>query len=76
MSEFTAANPYITNGQNNGKNGQRMPTNGNYNGKVMPVEDEEEDYDRGHWGSKAEFILSCIGFSVIDFLHYVTKKPL
>lgn len=66
MSEFTAANPYITNGQNghNGKNGQRMPTNGNYNGKVMPVEDEEEDYDRGHWGSKAEFILSCIGFSV------------
>ena len=26
------------------------------------IEDEEEE--RGQWGSKAEFILSCIGFSV------------
>ncbi len=26
--------------------------------------DEDDEYDRGHWGSKAEFILSCIGFSV------------
>ena len=25
---------------------------------------EDEDEDRGQWGSKAEFILSCIGFSV------------
>jgi len=24
----------------------------------------EEEYDRGHWGSKAEFLLSCIGYSV------------
>ena len=28
------------------------------------VEDEEDEYDRGAWGSKAEFILSCVGFSV------------
>ena len=27
------------------------------------IEDEEVE-DRGQWGSKAEFILSCIGFSV------------
>ena len=57
---------------NGGKNGNSrvgpMPghTNGNgYNGtklNTVPVEDEEEE--RGHWGSKAEFILSCIGFSV------------
>ena len=25
---------------------------------------EDEDEERGQWGSKAEFILSCIGFSV------------
>ena len=67
MSEFTA-NAYM-----NGKNGNSrvgpMPTNGSsYNGTKMstvPVEDEE--LDRGHWGSKAEFILSCIGFSVSLF---------
>ena len=28
--------------------------------------DYDED-DRGHWGSKAEFILSCVGFSVMIF---------
>lgn len=28
------------------------------------VEDEDEVEERGQWGSKAEFILSCIGFSV------------
>ena len=28
------------------------------------LDDEEDEYDRGHWGSKAEFILSCIGYSV------------
>ena len=66
MSEFTA-NTYMTNGgKNNGHRVGPMPTNGNgYNGTKMntvPVEDEE--LDRGHWGSKAEFILSCIGFSV------------
>jgi len=26
--------------------------------------EKEEIYDRGTWGSKAEFILSCVGFSV------------
>ena len=25
---------------------------------------ESDEYERGHWGSKAEFILSCIGYSV------------
>ena len=25
---------------------------------------EEDLNERGHWGSKAEFILSCVGFSV------------
>merc|ERR1719242_870464 len=67
MSEFTATNPY--------KNGRVAPishttTNGHHNtnsyfpnkSSAMTVEDEEEE--RGHWGSKAEFILSCIGFSV------------
>ncbi|XP_059095413.1 sodium-dependent proline transporter-like [Tigriopus californicus] len=29
-----------------------------------PVDYEDEEEDRGHWGSKAEFLLSCIGFSV------------
>ena len=28
------------------------------------LEEEDEEDERGHWGSKAEFILSCIGFSV------------
>ena len=32
---------------------------------LFPIEDEEDEFeDRGHWGSKAEFILSCVGFSV------------
>merc|ERR1711963_479694 len=78
MSEFTATNHYVTNG--NGKNGRVVPINnghsGNgYNGKQhqaysaqtsnYPVEDQQDEFeDRGHWGSKAEFILSCIGFSV------------
>ncbi|CAM6055082.1 unnamed protein product [Sphagnum tenellum] len=34
---------------------------------VAHAEEEEDEFDRGHWGSKAEFILSCIGFSVIGF---------
>lgn len=33
-------------------------------GHSRAVEDEEDEYDRGAWGSKAEFILSCVGFSV------------
>jgi len=24
----------------------------------------DDEYDRGHWGSKAEFLLSCVGYSV------------
>ena len=24
----------------------------------------EEETDRGHWGSRAEFVLSCVGYSV------------
>jgi len=40
-----------------------MPTNGHKMSSVPP-EEEDEELDRGHWGSKAEFILSCIGFSV------------
>ena len=35
-----------------------------------PVDDPDEDDDRGHWGSKAEFILSCVGFSVRPFFNY------
>ena len=64
MSEFTA-NTYMTN--NGHKNGNSrvgpMPTNGHKMSSVPP-EEEDEELDRGHWGSKAEFILSCIGFSV------------
>jgi solute carrier family 6 amino acid transporter-like protein 5/7/9/14 len=45
-----------TNGHNNGSS--YFPNKSS----AMAVEDEEEE--RGHWGSKAEFILSCIGFSV------------
>ena len=29
-----------------------------------PLSTDSEEYERGHWGSKAEFILSCIGYSV------------
>jgi len=32
--------------------------------RTAAIEDDEDEYDRGHWGSKAEFILSCVGFSV------------
>ena len=28
------------------------------------VDNDDDDDERGHWGSKTEFILSCIGFSV------------
>ena len=32
---------------------------------LSPLPKIEEDLnERGHWGSKAEFILSCVGFSV------------
>ena len=29
-----------------------------------PSRDDNEDQERGEWGSKAEFILSCVGYSV------------
>ena len=31
---------------------------------VQPKEDIAESHDRGQWGSKWEFIFSCIGLSV------------
>ena len=35
---------------------------------LSPLPKIEEDLnERGHWGSKAEFILSCVGFSVSCF---------
>ena len=34
--------------------------------RTAAIEDDEDEYDRGHWGSKAEFILSCVGFSVSE----------
>merc|ERR1712038_1514573 len=68
-----------SNGKNGHHSARVVPINGNgtYNGKHQaysshtshggqhPIEDEEDEFeDRGHWGSKAEFILSCVGFSV------------
>ena len=29
-----------------------------------PTSTDSDEYDRGQWGSKAEFILSCVGYSV------------
>ena len=46
-------------------NGVAPVTNGSNNrAPAMAGPDDDDDYDRGHWGSKAEFILSCVGFSV------------
>ena len=46
-------------------NGAALITNGSNNRtSVMASPEADEEYDRGHWGSKAEFILSCVGFSV------------
>ena len=48
-----------------GGNGVAPVTNGSNNrASVMAAPDDDDEYDRGHWGSKAEFILSCVGFSV------------
>lgn len=30
----------------------------------VTLEEEEDEYDRGQWGSKWEFVLSCVGLSV------------
>ncbi|KAK8720806.1 hypothetical protein OTU49_013096 [Cherax quadricarinatus] len=41
--------------------------NSNGSGSTQPMESEVEvveESERGHWGSKAEFLLSCIGLSV------------
>ena len=73
MSEFTA-NAYMTsNGNKNGNSrvGPMVPTNGH---KMSRTEEEDEELDRGHWGSKAEFILSCIGFSVRFLLYRVFEN--
>ncbi|CAB4058859.1 unnamed protein product [Lepeophtheirus salmonis] len=49
----------------NGKNGHKRDSSVHHPpAPVDPIEEEEEEYDRGHWGSKAEFLLSCIGYSV------------
>lgn len=40
---------------------------GNYKGGTVAagaLDEDDDEYERGHWGSKAEFILSCVGFSV------------
>ena len=29
-----------------------------------PTSTDSDEYERGQWGSKAEFILSCVGYSV------------
>jgi len=53
-------------GESNGTSSRRRET-GHVRSKSVhqaPLDTEEEEYDRGYWGSKAEFILSCIGYSV------------
>ena len=37
---------------------------GDGDGVIFIKHPQEEEYERGHWGSKAEFLLSCIGYSV------------
>ena len=51
-------------------NGVAPVTNGSNNraSAMAGPDDDDDEYDRGHWGSKAEFILSCVGFSVSGFL--------
>lgn len=70
MAEFSATNPYANGNYVNGSasNGRVNPQQQNGYDKRTVIEDEEEEYDRGHWGSKAEFILSCVGFSVRDHI--------
>ncbi len=69
MSDFS-----LKNGNSHKKNGVHpvtsLPTD--------PLPDEDEEYDRGHWGSKAEFILSCVGFSVSlnkPILSVIVQRP-
>jgi hypothetical protein len=68
MSEYTAQNPYPTNGSSSNKVTPTASAASNGKHTVSQVPDEDDEYDRGHWGSKAEFILSCIGFSVRFYL--------
>ena len=82
--------PYNFNGTYNKNGGLKAvtPPQYSYNGNNAPppgpptnglshsrtVEDEDDVEDRGHWGSKAEFILSCIGFSVSVFPAAFSRK--
>jgi hypothetical protein len=43
---------------------QQLSAHKNVNGESQLPKIEEHKDERGHWGSKAEFILSCVGFSV------------
>lgn len=66
MNEFSA-NGYRMNGWNeNGHNRSASVTQSKAKAPVVD-DDDDEDYDRGHWGSKAEFILSCVGYSVSTY---------
>jgi len=35
-----------------------------YSPNVQPKKQEDEGEERGHWGSRMEFVLSCVGYSV------------
>ena len=61
------APPYYNGNMNdNGMSGSAGPNDKDYisQNHSRAIEDEDDVEDRGHWGSKAEFILSCVGFSV------------
>lgn len=65
MAEYNSVG--YTNGSSSSTNkvGTNNPPDPSRNGKSVAMQEEDEDeFERGHWGSKAEFILSCIGFSV------------
>jgi len=56
---------YSTDGTSSRKeNGHSRNNSVHHVTKDVSNDDDDEQYDRGHWGSKAEFILSCIGYSV------------
>ena len=45
-------------------NAAQLSAHSNVNGQPILPQIEQDEDERGHWGSKAEFILSCVGFSV------------
>lgn len=55
--------PYDSSHKSNGTNGTASHANGNGNAHVEDGGGVEEN-ERGQWGSKAEFVLSCVGLSV------------